>query len=200
MSKILKKSQVLREGYVRGLKKAQRVISRMLKENAGGDYEELNEQLIDAARDGDYEAVESLLNAGVDVDAKDNDGWTALMWAAGLGRERIVRLLLNAGADVNAKNKYGSTALMSAAEFGEFGNEDCIERLLNAGADVNAKSKDGHTALMAAAYYGHEDIARLLLDAGADVDAKEKDGKTALSQAENKNIVKLLRQYGAEED
>jgi len=40
----------------------------------------------------------ALLAAGANVNAKDNDGWTALMYAAEMGRTEIVNLLKAAGA------------------------------------------------------------------------------------------------------
>jgi ankyrin repeat protein len=53
---------------------------------------------------------------GAVVEAKDNHGWTALMYAAENGHVDCVRVLLNAGADMEAKSTDGGTALMSAAE------------------------------------------------------------------------------------
>jgi ankyrin repeat protein len=55
--------------------------------------------------------VRLLLEAKVDIDGKDNDGWTALHGAA-YGHAEVVRLLLEAKADVEAKeSKYEWTAL-----------------------------------------------------------------------------------------
>ena len=60
-----------------------------------------------------------LINAGVDLNSKDNDGYTALMWVAGARRKEpdvkeMAELLINAGADVNAVNDDGTTALVRA--------------------------------------------------------------------------------------
>ena len=60
-------------------------------------------QLIEAARNGQTEKVQALLESGADVDGKNNSGWTALIYAALLGHTDVVRTLLDAGADVNAK-------------------------------------------------------------------------------------------------
>jgi ankyrin repeat protein len=56
-----------------------------------------------------------LLEKGVDVEAKGEDGWTALMRAAKGGHKAMVWLLLEKGADVEAKDKWGSTVLNEAA-------------------------------------------------------------------------------------
>ena len=57
-------------------------------------------QLIDAVKTGQPAKVEEALNAGTDIHQQDEQGWTALNWAAGKGNVEIVSLLLNRGADV----------------------------------------------------------------------------------------------------
>jgi ankyrin repeat protein len=51
-----------------------------------------------AAFSGNPDTVHALLAAGADVNAKDRDGWTALMFAAVKGHTDIVRVLRQAGA------------------------------------------------------------------------------------------------------
>ena len=57
--------------------------------------------------------LEGLLKA--DVNVKNNNGTTALIWAASNGHAKVVSALIAAGADVNVKNNNGTTALMWAA-------------------------------------------------------------------------------------
>ncbi|MEI9993454.1 MAG: ankyrin repeat domain-containing protein [Rhizomicrobium sp.] len=67
-----------------------------------------------AATDGDLSALNAAIESGEDVNARADNGSTALMYAAGMGRVDCVRALLIAGADVNARDKYDSTALKLA--------------------------------------------------------------------------------------
>ena len=57
--------------------------------------------------------VRLLLGKGAAVDAKDNDGKTALMLAC--GHMEVVQLLLRKGAVVGAERQSGRTALMGRA-------------------------------------------------------------------------------------
>ena len=80
--------------------------------------QDINSQLIEAAKKGDTVSIKTLLDAGADVNAKNGNGFTALMWAAGRGHTEIAQALLDAGADVNAKGNDGQTALMAATQAG----------------------------------------------------------------------------------
>ena len=113
---------------------------------------------------GNTEAVRLFLAAGMDVNAKYDNGWTVLMKASYLGDTATVQALLEKGADVNAKMSNGMTALMYASAQGHL---DIVQALLAKGADVNAKDNKGTTALMYASAQGHMDIVQALLKKGA---------------------------------
>jgi ankyrin repeat protein len=74
--------------------------------------QELNDQLWEAARRGDAEAVTALLDKGADVNARFRYGTTALFKAAERGNIGVVKVLLARGADVAVKDTfYGATAM-----------------------------------------------------------------------------------------
>ena len=87
---------------------------------AGTELNERNPEggstaLIAAAAFGKNETASLLIEAGADLEVKNNEGSTALHTAAFLCREKIVKALLAKGPDRNARNNAGSTALDSVA-------------------------------------------------------------------------------------
>ena len=145
-------------------------------------------------------AVKPLLETGkVEADSKDEDGRTALSWAAQDGHEAVVKLLLETGkVDADSKDKDGRTPLWQAAQHGY----DAIVKLLVETGKVKAgsKGKDGRTPLWCAARHGHEVVIKLLLETGkADADSTDGDGRTALWWAArdgHEATVKLLLETG----
>ncbi|KAF2175014.1 ankyrin [Zopfia rhizophila CBS 207.26] len=130
-----------------------------------------NRVLHTAVRNGFSTAAETLLTVGTNVNARGNDGWTALQAAAGGGHVEVVDKLLAANANVNsvAAPYDGRTALQAAAGGGHI---EVVDKLLAANADVNAAAEDrGRTALQAAAGGGHVEVVDKMLAANADVNA-----------------------------
>jgi ankyrin repeat protein len=124
---------------------------------------DLDHCLIDAVDHGNTQTVRTLLAAGADVHAQDDE---ALRWAAEGGRAETVNLLLASGANVHARN---DEALCLAAYFG---HTETMEVLLSAGADVHAWDD---RALYYAAYWGHTETVKVLLSAGANVHVWDDD-------------------------
>jgi uncharacterized protein len=156
--------------------------------------------LVAAARNGDLQAVRSLIAGRANVNEHARDGSTAILWAAYHSNLEMARALIAAGAAVNTPNHYGITPLLQASRSGD---APLIAALLKAGADAAATHPDGETPLMAASRTGHVDAVRLLLDAGANVNAADDayQQETALMWAAAEGhveVVKALLAAGAD--
>jgi ankyrin repeat protein len=145
----------------------------------------------DAAASGNRDAVRALLKQGMDVNAAQGDGMTALHWASRRGDAELAQMLLYAGANVRATTRLGGyTPILMASQVG---NAELIDLLIKAGADAASATSNGTTALMLAATSGNAPAVRLLLAAGADPNAKENArGETALMFAANYNRVDVI--------
>lgn len=138
-------------------------------------------RLVEAAKRADRAVVRALLRRGVDVNAPEPDGTTALHHAVHADDLEMARLLLRAGASVKATNRYGVAPLTLAAING---SARMIEALFEAGADANSMLPEGETVLMTAARTGRLDAVDALLARGADVNAVERwQRQTALMWA-----------------
>ncbi len=161
-------------------------------------------RLIDAVKRQQVPAIAALLEAargpdGVDVNAAQLDGATALHWAAYHDDLETARRLADAGAGAAVANDLGVTPLALACGNGSPG---MVRLLLEAGADPDAAVETGETALMTCARTGDAQAVRRLLDAGADANARESlERQTALMWAAaqgHANVVQLLLDAGAD--
>jgi uncharacterized protein len=124
----------------------------------------MDRQFEQAVRHGDLRIIERLL-LGVDIDARDRHGQTALMIAAHQGHAKVVTFLVEHGAELDHTAKYGLSALMLAVIGGHV---EIVRALVAAGADValrgtGAPGFAGKTAWDLATAQGRSDIAELLV-------------------------------------
>jgi ankyrin repeat protein len=130
-----------------------------------------------AAYNNDVAAVERLIKAGADVNAKSEHGSTPLIEAAMNGNAEIIERLLKAGADPNLPGPDGMTALMIIARNT---NVKAAKLLLDHGANVNAaEQQKKQTALMWAAAQSQPEMVKLLVKSGSDVNARSLVNPTA---------------------
>jgi len=153
--------------------------------------------LFEAIRDNDSEAMKRLLDKRVNINARNEDGCTALICACykNIG---TAKLLIEAGADVYTVDEEGETALMTASRRG---NLEVVKLLIEKGADVNAENKAEWTALMRASMDGHLEVAKFLVESGANINDICCWGTTALMLASIRGhleIVELLIETGAD--
>jgi len=155
---------------------------------------------VDAAMNGNREAVRALLKDGADVNTTQADGMTALHWAAQKGDVELAKMLLYASANLKATTRIGGyTPLLIASKNGD---APMIETLAQAGADVNAMTMNGTTPLMLASAAGRAPAVKALIDRGANVNAKEAiKGETALTFAAafgRADVIRVLTSHGAD--
>ena len=157
------------------------------------------QNLADIVSAGDREQALSLLATGIDVNATQSDGSSALLYAVYAGDVELVKQLLAAGADANHGNEYGA---MPMAEAAMQGNVEIMQLLLAHAALPDQTNLEGETALMIAARSGNIPAAELLLEQGAAVNAKESwGGQSALMWAaaqSQPDMLKLLLTHGAD--
>lgn len=180
----------------------------------------INEDLLDAAYDGDLVEVKKLLNEGADINTKSEDGFTPLMNAARNGDIEVVKFLIDKGADPNIvvellEGTATKLAIMS-------GNEEVAklllkkvtkpydkdsllyhaidEKLLEVAKilldreieNVNSFSGSYETPLTLAARVGLDEIVAALIQKGADINAINDEGYTALDIAKKEGNTEVV--------
>ena len=127
---------------------------------AAAGFQDVDGSLCELALAGRAEAVRTLLaETTPDLDAADETGWTALMYAVKGGYDEIVEMLLEAGASLNQRNQLQETALHLAARHGRTAS---ARLLLRAGADFGLRDAEGRTPLYRAIESRRADIIEML--------------------------------------
>jgi len=135
--------------------------AREAEEEKKTEKERLNAKFLEAAEDGDVDAVRLFLREG---DASANafdpkDGAPALVKAASRGKIVVVGILLDAGAKIDAWDNFGWTALMKAAFAG---HNQLVKLLLERGANSRQANTKNDTALEMAQIRGHQEIVDII--------------------------------------
>ena len=125
--------------------------------------------IFDASKKGIIEDVRHFIEQkDVNINAKNNDGVTALHYAAAYNPNvNVSEYLVSKGADINAKNNDGGTAFYFAVLYKS--SIDVLKYLISQGADINIRNNNGWTPLHCAVLEGYVDAFNLLISAGADV-------------------------------
>jgi len=126
------------------------------------DADMAGEALVNAARLGNIDNVQALIDAGADVNVQSNNGYTALIWAVRKNSLPIAQALLAAGANINLQDYVGCTALIWAVRYNSL---PIVQALLAAGADVNVEDSSGHSSLWWAVRKNNIDMIRLIINA-----------------------------------
>lgn len=173
---------------------------------------------LDFYASGSSRKVSLLLENGAYVNARDDSGWTPLIYAVRQNgtRKSIFETLVDSGAEVRAQDEDGWNALMHAiacrSQLSSEGypyhsagpRQPCFKRiyirrfplpeladwLMKKGGDPNTKNEGGNTSLHIAARYATDTpVLQKLLDHGARVNAKNDSGRTPLIRAARYNDI-----------
>ncbi|HEX7706221.1 MAG TPA: ankyrin repeat domain-containing protein [Thermoanaerobaculia bacterium] len=148
--------------------------------------------LTDAIRNGDAEAIETLLDAEPELVSEMEGNVSPLLFALYHGKRELAHLLLDRGAP------------LSIGEACALGERERVEGLLTADpASLESRTPDGFPPLGLAVFFGQPEIARLLIERGADVSAAANNALRvapvhAAAAACDRDTMRLLLARGAD--
>ena len=141
--------------------------------------------------------MQCLLDIGVNVHSKNNEGKTALHIAAQKGNTQIIEALINQQSQIDPIDKQGGTPFHLAIYHGHLSVANQLKTL---GADIKLKTSKGSNALHLAAGQGHVDIVEWLLKKSLNINEPNNTSKTPLHVAAamgRLSVVKQLLHLGA---
>lgn len=151
----------------------------------------------------DAVATNGFLQAGINANAKNEKGETALTFAIRYKDPKIARLIIEK-ADLSMKDDAGNSPLFIAIKDKK---EDLFNLLLDKGADPNgsgtaSQKTKNQSALYVSILQGREDLMQKLLEKGADPNLADSAGALPLSEAvisrdADPRVVKMLLDKGA---
>ncbi|MDQ8022002.1 MAG: ankyrin repeat domain-containing protein [Moraxellaceae bacterium] len=161
--------------------------------------------LLEAAAQGQVQAIDAALAAGASIDAVDAHGNTPVMRATLAGKVAAVRRLVDAGADVNRRNAISDNPFLYAGAEGQLE----ILRIVAPRADARLLNRYGGTPLIPASEHGHVEVVRFLLtQTKVNVNHVNNLGWTALMESivlsdggpDQQQVLQLLLAHGADPD
>jgi ankyrin repeat protein len=144
--------------------------------------------LHEVVKDGTVDEVKEFINDGIDINQKNEDGMTPLMYAAKNNhRVEVIKVLLNNRANINIEGLSQTPLALYAAENE---NLDIIKTLVDAGMKTSVSDYHGNTALMVAAENNNNhEIVKYFIERGSSLEAVDKWGGNVFERAAyNKNI------------
>lgn len=162
--------------------------------------------LIEAVKNQNISLVRVLIRdrplLGTNVNLKDEEGNTALIYALLNNNIEIAKILIKAAADVNVKNKIKQSPITICVENNL--SLDIIRIILENGGDPNSVFATSDTLLMLASWNGNYELVKLLLEMGAKPNNTNDYNQNSIFYASNRdgaqdiNICTLLIEKGAD--
>lgn len=125
----------------------------------------------------DNDMILKLIENGADINGKDENGKTVLMYAI-IYNDDVVNVLIRKGVNMDAQDIHGCTSLMYA--FMSDTRNQIMRLLIDSGANTSIQNKQGKTVLMYSIYYNNKDILNVLILKKDDIDIQDEQGNTAL--------------------
>jgi len=155
---------------VKGAAKAQKAGKNRRRRKSMVYVDQQTRELLEAVSNGNFPKVRELIADDYPVNAQDDDGNTALIYAAE-NEPLIVTALLKAGAQPDHQNRSGTTALMVAIRHQDM---DSMRKLLAANASSSITNHDGKSPIDFARETGSEAIVRLVFGISENLESKER--------------------------
>ena len=166
-------------------------------ENSISDIENNYKNLLLFAKRGDkqkfleiFEQISSLTNKHMDINYKDENGYTALHYACNEGNLKIVEILLNANCDPNIKNNDKETPLHLASKSGYF---DISKKLIENGALLDVYDSENNSPIHYVCQYNYVELLIYFLTKSPQIETKNIYGKKPIDLTTNNEIKDLLK-------
>src|SRR3989339_844802 len=159
-----------------------------------------NNLLMQAIKEGNHFAVETLIRCGADVNWVNQtiERENPVFWAIKYDQPKILELLINRGADIYSEREEDyDTPLTYALHHKKF---DMARLLINRGAFLYGNDDNGDSPLISAILHKQTNIVELLIEKGVDINEPDHLGNTPLmyaADAPSLEIVQLLVNHNA---
>ena len=164
------------------------------KEEVDFSKEKLNSDLLKYSKKGDKEKILELIsNPNIDINYKNEEGWTALHFSCEEGNLKISEILIKSNININSQNNERKTPLHISAFNGFF---DISKLLVENGANLNILDNENNLAIHLCAENGHSELLAYLLDKNLEnIFKKNKYGKTVNDLSKDYNTKLVINEY-----
>lgn len=128
----------------------------------------------------------------ININYKDDSGWSFIHYASYEGNLKIVEILIELNANVNAKTVNLKTPILLSCEKGYF---DITRILIENGGILSSLDNEKNTAVHLCCLNGHVELLKYLLEKNPDADCKNIYNKTPLCVGKNEKIREILKDY-----